>query len=583
MFSEFIKAHPPGRLELQAPKLSSSDCDWIDDYCLFYRTCPYPVLTASQYMAFAREGDRATWERPYFLRRRKLIAALLDALYNLQGLDPVIDGLWLICEETTWVISAHNGAEHAGVEPTPPRLLPEGAPYVDLFAAQTAMILSLTSGLLSAQLDAISPTIRRRVKDEIERRVLTPFETRDDFWWMGVIRRDLCNWTPWIVSNVMLTACLWVEDAKRLWTILRRGCAMLDRYLDCLPNDGGCDEGAGYWSMAGGALLDALELLERVTGARMNLENDEKFLNIMRFPMRAWLFGDYFMNYADCDARPSIPAERLQYAGARLGDPELLAFGVRFRNENTLSDTVEDTPQLWRLLSAWAHPEIDAPEARPLRDVWLPDLQIRNLHRGRYIALSCKGGVNAGSHNHNDCGSFIVCYKGLPEIVDAGNMTYTGKTFSEERYTLWNIRSRYHNVPQIGEFEQAAGLAHRARSVEPTPDGMVMDIAPAYPEAAGVEICQRELRADECGVTLRDVVRTREPRTLTEVFLMRCPPERSVMTITPSVPMRMEVEEVPVDDSRMAENFPHSLWRVAYSAPAATAHDITFRIERNDA
>lgn len=583
MFCEFIEAHPPGRLKLEAPKLSSSDYDWIDDFCQEYRATSYPVLTASRYMAFARQGDRATWERPYFLRRRKLIAALLDALYRNESLDPVIDGLWLICEETTWVISAHNGAEHAGVEPTPPRLLPEGAPYVDLFAAQTAMILSLTSGLLSARLDAVSPTIRRRVRNEIERRVLTPFEARDDFWWMGVIRKDLCNWTPWIVSNVMLTACVWVEDAERLWSILRRGCVMLDRYLDCLPDDGGCDEGAGYWSMAGGALLDALELLERVTGAQMDLENDEKFRNIMRFPMRAWLCGDYFMNYADCDACPSIPAERLQYAGVRLGDPELASFGVQFRDENTLSNAVEDTPQLWRLLSAWTHPEIDAPEARPLRDVWLPDLQIRNLQRGLHITLSCKGGVNAGSHSHNDCGSFIVCYKGLPEIVDAGNMTYTGKTFSEERYTLWNIRSRYHNVPQIGEFEQAAGLAHRARSVEPTPDGMVMDIAPAYPEAAGVEICQRELRADERGVTLRDIVRTREPRTLTEVFLMRCPPERSVMTITPSVPMGMEVEEVPVDDPRMAENFPHSLWRVAYSAPAATAHDITFRIERNDA
>jgi hypothetical protein len=249
---------------------------------------PWPLLTASSYMAFARTGDRAAWEGPYFERRRKLIAALLDALYFGGAIDPVTDGLWLICEETTWVISAHNAAEHAGVEPTPPRLLPEGPPYVDLFAAQTAMILSLTAALLK---DRLERAVRSRLHRELEARVLHPFETRDDFWWMGFIRKDLCNWTPWIVSNVMLTACLWVADAPRLRALLARGCGMLDRYLDSQPEDGGCDEGPGYWSMAGGALLDCLALLEWITGGRLSLWDDARLGNILRFPMCMWLGG----------------------------------------------------------------------------------------------------------------------------------------------------------------------------------------------------------------------------------------------------------------------------------------------------
>lgn len=39
-------------------------------------------------------------------------------------------------------------------------------------------------------------------------------------------------------------------------------------------------------------------------------------------------------------------------------------------------------------------------------------------------------------------------------------------------------------------------------------------------------------------------------------------------------------EEIPVTDSRMAKNYPGSLWRVTLSAPGAKAHQRTFRMER---
>ena len=603
MFIEYLKVHPLQSLIQTRPAClvppASDRSAWegraeADRAALAalaerYRAVEYPVLTASRYMAFARSGDRGTWEAPCFLRRRKLIAALLGvcASGTDEDLDALADGVWLLCEEFSWVISAHNGGEHAGVEPVTPRPLPDvERPYVDLFSAQTAMILSLAFALAGDRLDGVSPLLRARAAREVEARVLVPFETRDDFWWMCFIRRDLCNWTPWIVSNVMLTACAWIGDLPRLCALLERGCGMLDRYLAAIPPDGGCDEGPGYWSMAGGALLDCLELLAHVTEGRMTFPDDEKLRNLLRFPLNAWLGGDWFVNFADCDAKPDIPGERLARAGEMLGDGALTALGARFYGG--VEHCIDDTPQLWRLLNRLFHERPAAsPNAEPPGDVWLPDLELRVVRRGGAV-LACKGGVNAGSHNHNDCGGFTLFADGEPQIVDAGNMTYTGATFSDARYTLWNTRSTYHSVPMIGGFEQAAGWDFRARDAVCTGDGLSLDIAGAYPPDAGVKSLRRSLSLSPAGaLTLSDAVSLDAPLPVTEVFLLRNRPElqggalvSGAIRIRTDTPMPVTVEEIPVADPRMAKNFPGSLWRAAFTAEGKREHDMTFRIDR---
>lgn len=589
MNTEFINERPlsVGPADSFAfPSLSPSDRAALAHLAQRYQDEPYAQLTARQYMAFARTGERGVMETPYFQRRRKLIAALMGVCAGVEpemNLDTVVDGIWLICEETSWVISAHNGGEHDGVEKRAPLPLPDPEkPYVDLFAAQTAMILSLACRLLSEQLDGVTPLLRRRVRDEIERRILTPFETRDDFWWMGVIRKDLCNWTPWIVSNVALAACAWVDDEVRLEKLLERASVMVGRYMDGIPEDGGCDEGVGYWNLATGAVLDYLQLLETRPDARF--DRIEKLKNMARYPLDMWLGGDWFANFGDCDARPEVPGERLQYAGRRLDMPELIAFGARFRGDPV--DPILDTPQLSRLLNNLAHPPVDAGKIEPPAEAWLPNLEIRKLHRGG-ATLVAKGGMNEGSHNHNDCGGFIYFANGEPQIVDAGNMTYSRKTFSEDRYTLWNIRSKYHNVPLIGEYEQAAGAQYRAREVVPTEDGLRLDIAGAYPPEAGVTALGRAFALDANGaLTLRDEIELSVPRTVTETFLLRHEPRREgaalvsgPMRIVPNRPSEIAVEEIPVTDPRMAKNFPGSLWRAAFTLPAARRHKIGFRIE----
>lgn len=550
-----------------------------------YREQPYPMRRATDFLAFVRNGSRKADENPYFFRRRKLCAAALGYCLepNAQDLDEVIDGLWCICEEISWVISAHNVNPVPGAPSSREYPLPDKAqPYIDLFTAQTGMVLSLVFDLMADALDATSDSIRRVVEGEILQRILEPFMATDDFWWMGVKRTDLNNWTPWILSNVMLTAECWMRDQTRLSALLERACAMLDRWLACVPEDGGCDEGAGYWNMAGGALLDCLDVLERVTGGEMTFWQDEKLRRILSFPAKAQVAGHWFVNFADCDARPYLSGERLQWAGEKLGDARLTALGVELRG--TLADEINDTPNFSRMLNKLFHPAVQAADAPGPVDTWLPKLQLRMVERGG-LTLCCHGGHNGESHNHNDVGSFMLYVDGEPQLVDAGNMVYTAKTFSAERYTLWNTRSAYHNLPMIGGQEQLPGSEHTARDVACLPEGLSLDMAGAYPP--GGTACRRTMRLTEKGLAVEDAIDLQELQDATWVFMLRHQPEvcdgslkAGSVCLHFNAELTAAVEEIPITDARMQKNFPGSLWRVMLSAPPAESHRQAFLIER---
>ena len=534
-----------------------------------YAEIPYPARSASGFLAFVRTGDRQADEVPYFTRRRKLCAAALNCCaFPDAGIDDVVDGIWLLCEESTWVISAHNVNPIPGAPAQADYPLPDiRKPYIDLFSAQTGMILSLVSALLGKRLDMVSPLIRKRITEEIRGRILQPFMETDDFWWMGFRRKDLNNWTPWILSNIMICAVTDPMPDAELAKLLERACGMLDRWMDVMPEDGGCDEGAGYWNMAGGALLDCLEVLEKVTGGSMTFRDCEKVRNILSFPLKADLGNGWFVNFADCDARPFISGERLETAGRMLGNTALTALGTRMRG--TIADQLNDVPHLTRALDLIFHvPEkadrtVELPE-----DIWLPDLQVRVVRRGGWT-LACKGGHNGENHNHTDIGSFILVLDGEPAAVDAGNMVYTAKTFSEERYTLWNVRAEWHNVPLVGGHEQKEGAEHAARNVKLTPDGLELNLEAAYDDAAGIRELRRSFSLGKDGLRLADEIRLQSAQEITWVFLLRQEPvwknNRIIsgkMAIRCPEGLAFSAEEQPVMDLRMARSWPGSLWRV---------------------
>jgi len=173
------------------------------------------------------------------------------------------------------------------------------------------------------------------------------------------------------------------------------------------------------------------------------------------------------------------------------------------------------------------------------------------------------------------------------QVVDAGNMVYTAKTFSASRYELWNCRAMYHNVPMIDGMEQQAGRAYAARDVEKLPNGMALDMAAAYPAEAGVQTCRRKLLLDGSRLSVMDDITLDAPKPVTWVFMLRDEPiieqedqcchgreTNFFVEWRDTEVLTAAVEPIEITDGRMKNSYPGKLWRLTLTAEPAQTHSV---------
>ena len=444
---------------------------------------PWDAIPATMMLEFQRNGNRTRFEAASFGRRKRL--RLLAEAECLEGrgrfLDDVLNGLWLVCEESWWGIPAHLGMQKAGTG------LPDvEEPVVDLFASETAALLAWVNWLLGDQLRKASPLVTRRIDIEIERRVLAPCRERNDFWWMGLDPahpRDVNNWNPWINSN-WLTCALLLEPETRRTAVVHKILRSLDQFLDSYADDGGCDEGPGYWNRAGASLFDCLDLLYSASGGKIDVFANPLVREIGRYIYRVHVAGNYYINFADAPARVDLAAATTYAFGRRIEDAKLRAQGAFALALQDRNDNEECMARDLRTLFLSAEMRGSGNHPPLVREAWLPGIQVLSARRGEGspdgLYLAAQGGHNAESHNHNDVGNFIVYANGLPAIIDVGPEAYSAKTFSPQRYEIWTMRSAYHNCPLIHGVEQHDGREFEARAVDYqlTPAGPRLRIFP---------------------------------------------------------------------------------------------------------
>lgn len=461
----------------------------------------WPSIPATTSLLIERTGNRSEYQAIANEKRSALAALLLAEIYENKGrfIDPIINGVWSICEESFWGASAHlpQNKEYSG-------LVDVSAPFVELFSAETGTLLAWVDYYVGDQLDAVSPQIRKRIYYETNYRILEPLMTKKHGWMTkNANGRPPNNWNPWICSNWLnIVLLLEKNDTKRTAAVAKL-LTVLDEFVNPYPQDGGCDEGPGYWGAAAASLYDNVSMLNLASNnAFQYVYEDEKIRNMGRFIYRAQIGPEYFVNFADASPTPGMSADMIYRFGKDIKDTAMVKFGAYYRKpaggnpgsyhffRNFFSLFMQDEFQ-------------NAPQGLPLpASVWLPDIQVmiardkQGSTDGLFVAA--KGGHNDESHNHNDIGNYIVYYNGLPLLIDVGSGTYTRKTFSSKRYDIWYNCSEYHNTPSVNGVNQSPGPAFKATNVAYKEDKafaeLSLDIAKSYPEKAGINSWQRSIR-----------------------------------------------------------------------------------------
>jgi hypothetical protein len=504
---------------------------------------PWTEFLLSDYREFKKSGDRKKFEDKYFARRYKLNGMILAECVENKGrfLEDIIDGIYLILQEVSWCLPPHNSY----YRDEPQLEIPDVTrPVLDLFAAETGALLKCAVTVLASVLDPVSTAIRTAVEDALEVRVIEPFCSWH-FWWMGRDGEEMCNWTPWIIQNVLLSIFpgreamagpaagedadtreqgsfgpdlekhsgypeplmefdaeasgyrkRYYDTEEKLRKILIRSARAVDYFLDGYEEDGCCEEGAQYYSHAGLCLFGCMDLMNRILRSSMEEAfTTPKIRNIANYICKMHVGGPYYFNFADCSPFPGRRGSRDYQFAKAVKDPVFASFAAKDYRESKVSEKImaSEINLYYRINQVFTHeammkePEVqDDPE-----DVFLKS-QGMMICRDSRFTLAAKAGDNGDSHNHNDVGSITLYKDGKPFLIDLGVETYSAKTFSNRRYEIWTMQSRYHNLPnfRIGDtadgelIMQRDGEVYAARNVNcelgKDTQALAMNIAPAY-------------------------------------------------------------------------------------------------------
>lgn len=552
----------------------------------------YPIILATDYMAYTRNGNRTDASSKTFPKRADLVSLVNAEVVENQGrfIDSICNLMWMIMEESTWVVNAHNRTGQ-----------PLSAEYdtfvegLDLFSAGTGASLAYAYYALKDKLDAVTPLFCERALMLIKRRVIQPFikaNTNKSNWWTGTREKHPNNWCPWITSNALWATAVVEEDLAVREAVVNQALEYLDNFIDGYAPDGGCDEGPGYWGAAGASYMDCLETIIDMTDGKINIYHEPLITNVVEYIAKVYVGNGYSLNFADGAPQPAYRREMLATFAKDVKSDMLYKYAL----SKAPWPATGDSNHTYRGYKYLCTPEIEAGESKAPLKVYFPDLQVaatrenETPENGLYLAI--KGGHNGESHNHNDIGSIIVYADGKPLFIDAGSGTYTKKTFSSERYTIWTMNSNYHNTLNFGDTIQSKGKEYHAVIKEYFEDSgkMTLDLINAYPAEAGLVSYERGAVLENGVITVSDRFELNEAKQAVFSLMTLCEPESvgdsqfviNGRTVCFDPSLTYSIEEVPCDTPE-TDNVPkkwkvEKIYRIRLTSAAATKGDYTLTI-----
>ena len=451
-------------------------------------TIPHTTYTA--FRDFIRNGDRRSYQTPYFRKRSNLTAAALCLFFGQSELKDVVqDYLWSICEESNWVVPAH-----------------ERGSIIDLFAAETGFALAQMLVLLGDVLDA---EVRHRVRMEVERRILEPYLRHYGMhWWYDGGN----NWNGVCNASVAATFLLMEPETERMIQGLTLALQGLEVFLQrAFEEDGSSTEGVAYWHFGLTNFVALAEMLYARSDGAINLLEGERMRLIAAYPPQMQLSSSRFASFSDCDEFVRFHPGIIARLAERTHEPALTDLVSLPWDEGEDPDYVIrlKLPTLLRDMLWW---DGQQHQTAHLNDVRLPGAGLTRLvgqtHNHAPVVLMVKAGHNAENHNQNDVGSFILHVDGESLLADPGRGLYSRDYFNEHRYENIFVNSYGHSVPRIDRHLQGVGRDFAGHLIElEEGDGqgqskrVALEFACAYPCPDLVSLRRELVLANTEGVT----------------------------------------------------------------------------------
>lgn len=543
----------------------------------------WKVVKATDYLEYERSGSRVIMESPFNANNQAIADLLMAELAEGKGrfLDQLINGVFLSCEMTSWALSAHVPMQKSR------RALPSDQERVfDLVDGDMGNMLSWTYYFMREAFDKVDPEISRRLRSELQQKVMDSYMQNNSYWWMGRGQKGSSqnNWNPWCNRNALLTFMLLENDKDTLAKAVYESMRSVDQYLNFINGDGACDEGPAYWGSAAGMLLDYLELLSTLTGGRVSLMENKLVRDMGEYISNTYVGNGWVVNFADATAKGGGDVFTVYRYGKAVGSQPMMHYAGVLRGKNAVPRPNRDIYRVLRAIDVKDEVAAVEPQKITAPFVWYPETEFCYLANDEGLFLAAKGGHNAESHNHNDMGSFNLYIDQQPILIDLGVGTYTRQTFSAERYKIWTMQSDYHNLPLINGMSEQAGGQYRCRNTVARPGFFSTDIARGYPAEAQVESWTRtyQLKGSQVLITddfsLRETVSPNIVNFMTWGDVKQETDGRIAITVNgvqallsyDSSAFTLQIEPHEVDDTRLSNVWGKQVYRLSFTARKMT-------------
>lgn len=485
--------------------------DWKDEFiargedALKYE---WKVVTATDYLTHDRGGSQSAASRNIDSNAIKIVDLFFAELSSGKGryIDQLMNGVFAMCETTTWVLSHHLYLQKSG------HYFPQSFDNaIDLVCGDIGSIMAWVYYFFHEEFDKIEPEISRRLYEELDKRIMTPYLTETHFGWKGdnfnPETDHLNNWTPWCSVNCLEVFALLEKDMNRFAKAAYMSMESVDKYLNNIEGDGCCDEGPSYWYQGPAKNFEYLLFLSWITGNKVNALDDPMIRRMGEYISSSVIGNGWVVNFSDASARgggsplviynygKGVDSQLMKrYAAYVLDGKPLLPGRERYIIRMFYSILIKEDLKK------------EMPELIMEPYTWYPETQICYMRENDGFFVASKGGHNAQSHNHNDIGTVSLYYKSIPFLIDAGVGTYITKTFSSQRYEIWTMQANYHNVPMLNGIPEKEGRQYESKQAEFDPKTMTfsVDFAGTYPSEACVNSMLRKVSLKNGKVTIKD-------------------------------------------------------------------------------